>query len=102
MFFILFILRKLSTAVDKLKHSETDKTKRRHSVGEIHGRKPLSSANDSLNMSAGSGLDDSINSRGKESRSERHKRVFNIATKDTCIYMSLYSPDLILIKVICY
>lgn len=97
MFFIHFSHSKLSTAVDKLKHSETDKTKRRHSVGdihnkhktgEIHGRKSLLSANDSLNMSAGSGLDDSMNlQRRKESRSERHKRVFNITTKNTCIYM---------------
>ncbi|CAC5409167.1 unnamed protein product [Mytilus coruscus] len=73
---------KPSTAIDKLKLSEAERSKRRHSVGDAHivkkrkencGRKSLSSANDSLNMSAS--LDDSINSQKlKESRSERHKR----------------------------
>ncbi|XP_052061310.1 mdm2-binding protein-like [Mytilus californianus] len=73
---------KPSTAIDKLKLSEAERSKRRHSVGDAHivkkgkencGRKSLSSANDSLNMSAS--LDDSITSQKlKESRSERHKR----------------------------
>ncbi|VDH92696.1 Hypothetical predicted protein [Mytilus galloprovincialis] len=72
---------KPSTAIDKLKLSEAAGSKRRHSVGDAHikkgkensGRMSLSSANDSLNMSAS--LDDSISSqRQKESRSERHKR----------------------------
>lgn len=81
---IYFSFAKPSTAIDKLKLSEAAGSKRRHSVGDAHiikkgkensGRQSLSSANDSLNMSAN--LDDSISSqRQKESRSERHKRVY--------------------------
>lgn len=75
------------TAVDKLKHMDKDKNKRRHSVSDVdilqkssdrRGRQSLPSANDSLDTSLG--LNDSVSSqKRKESRSERHKRVIFVA-----------------------